>query len=110
MATFLFNSTIFGPVISRRLGESLGINLLPNNRKICNFNCIYCECGPTYSANIINFNIPSRSEVKEKLGAHLNYIKSKGSFIDTITFAGNGEPTLHPEFAGIIDDTMKKIN
>ena len=107
MATFLFDSTIFGPVISRRLGESLGINLLPNNRKICNFNCIYCECGPTYSADIRDFNIPSRTEVKEKLGARLHYIKSKGLFIDTITFAGNGEPTLHPEFAGIIDDTIE---
>jgi wyosine [tRNA(Phe)-imidazoG37] synthetase (radical SAM superfamily) len=107
MATFLFDSTIFGPVISRRLGESLGINLLPNNRKICNFNCIYCECGPTYSANIKDFNIPSRAEVKEKLGARLNYIKDKGLFIDTITFAGNGEPTLHPEFPEIVDDTIE---
>lgn len=107
MATFLFDSTIFGPVISRRLGKSLGINLLPNNRKICNFNCIYCECGPTYSANIRNFNIPSRAEVKEKLESRLNYIKSKGLFIDTITFAGNGEPTLHPEFPEIIDDTIE---
>jgi len=107
MATFLFDSTIFGPVISRRLGESLGINLLPHNRKICNFNCIYCECGPTYSANIRNFNIPSRTEVKEKLGSRLTYIKNKGLFIDTITFAGNGEPTLHPEFPEIIDDTIE---
>ena len=107
MATFLFDSTIFGPVISRRLGESLGINLLPNNRKICNFNCIYCECGPTYSANIRNFNIPTRAEVKEKLESRLNYIKNKGLFINTITFAGNGEPTLHPEFPEIIDDTIE---
>ncbi len=107
MATFLFDSTIFGPVISRRLGESLGINLLPNNRKICNFNCIYCECGPTYSSNIRNFNIPSRAEVKEKLESRLKHIKNKGLFIDTITFAGNGEPTLHPEFAEIIDDTIE---
>ncbi len=107
MATFLFDSTIFGPVISRRLGKSLGINLLPDNRKICNFNCIYCECGPTHSADISDFSIPSRAKVKEKLGDRLNYIKSKGLFIDTITFAGNGEPTLHPEFAGIIDDTIE---
>jgi wyosine [tRNA(Phe)-imidazoG37] synthetase (radical SAM superfamily) len=107
MATFLFDSTIFGPVISRRLGESLGINLLPNNRKICNFNCIYCECGPTYSSNIRNFDIPTRAEVREKLGARLSHIKTKGLLIDTITFAGNGEPTLHPEFPEIIDDTIE---
>jgi wyosine [tRNA(Phe)-imidazoG37] synthetase (radical SAM superfamily) len=107
MATFLFDNTVFGPVISRRLGESLGINLLPNNRKICNFNCIYCECGPTYSASIRNFDIPSRTEVKEKLESRLRDIKKKGLFIDTITFAGNGEPTLHPEFPEIIDDTIE---
>ena len=110
MATFLFDSTIFGPVISRRLGESLGINLLPNNRKVCNFNCIYCECGPTFSADIRNFNIPSRIEVKENLGFRLEHIKTKGLFIDTITFAGNGEPTLHPEFPEIIDDTIELRN
>ncbi len=110
MATFLFDSTVFGPVISRRLGESLGINLLPNNRKICNFNCIYCECGPTYSASIMNFDIPSRTEVKEKLESRLREIKNKGLFIDTITFAGNGEPTLHPEFPEIIDDTIELRN
>lgn len=110
MATFLFDSTIFGPVISRRLGESLGINLLPNNRKICNFNCIYCECGPTYSPNIKNFNIPSRTEVRDKLRDRLRHIKTKGLFIDTITFAGNGEPTLHPDFPEIIDDTIELRN
>ncbi len=107
MATFLFDRTIFGPVISRRLGESLGINLLPNNRKICNFNCIYCECGPTYSDSIRDFDIPSRDEVKKRLESRLKEIKSNGSLIDTITFAGNGEPTLHPDFPGIIDDTIK---
>ena len=107
MATFLFDRTIFGPVISRRLGESLGINLLPDKRKICNFNCIYCECGPTHSTNISNFKIPSRDEVKEKLESRLKEIKINGSLINTITFAGNGEPTLHPDFPGIIDDTIE---
>ncbi len=106
MATFLFDRTVFGPVISRRLGESLGINLLPNNRKICNFNCIYCECGPTYSSRITGFEIPSRAEVRERLESRLKGIKKNGPLIDTITFAGNGEPTLHPDFPGIIDDTI----
>jgi wyosine [tRNA(Phe)-imidazoG37] synthetase (radical SAM superfamily) len=105
MATFLFDRTVFGPVISRRLGRSLGINLLPNNRKICNFNCIYCECGPTYSSRITDFEIPSRKEVRERLESKLKEIKKNGPLIDTITFAGNGEPTLHPDFPVIIDDT-----
>ena len=106
MATFLFDRTIFGPVISRRLGESLGINLLPGNRKICNFNCIYCECGPTYSNDISNSEIPSRAEVRESLQSRLKDIKNNKTHIDTITYAGNGEPTLHPEFPEIVDDTI----
>jgi wyosine [tRNA(Phe)-imidazoG37] synthetase (radical SAM superfamily) len=105
MSTFLFDSIIFGPVWSRRLGESLGINLLPVNRKICNFNCIYCECGLT-PKNAPSSGFPSRAEVKDLLAKQLSAMKQKGDYLNSITFAGNGEPTLHPEFSGIMDDTI----
>jgi wyosine [tRNA(Phe)-imidazoG37] synthetase (radical SAM superfamily) len=105
VSTFLFDSIIFGPVWSRRLGESLGINLLPVNRKICSFNCIYCECGLTPKNSPLS-EFPSRQQVKEMLKSRLDEMKKRGDYLDSITFAGNGEPTLHPEFSGIIEDTL----
>jgi len=105
MSTFLFDQIIFGPVWSRRLGESLGINLMPVNRKLCNFNCIYCECGLSPSDNR-NAILPGSSEVKEKLFYKLQKMKRNGDYLNSITFAGNGEPTLHPEFYTIIEDTI----
>ncbi len=112
MSTFLFDSIVFGPVKSRRLGVSLGINLLPLNRKVCNFNCIYCECGWTPEATPGNtsFLLPSRTEVYIALENKLAEMKIKGLAPDVITFAGNGEPTLHPEFPGIIDDSIELRN
>ncbi len=106
MATFLFNEIIFGPVTSRRLGASLGINLLPNTSKLCNYNCIYCECGWTPSASLMNGNLHKRTKVSKALQEKLHQLRQSGRLIDTITFAGNGEPTIHPDFAGIIDDTI----
>lgn len=106
MATFLFNEIIFGPVKSRRLGVSLGINLLPVKSKICNFNCIYCECGWTNNSQNNKTKLPDRSEVREALENKLSDMKEKGEVPDVITYAGNGEPTLHPEFPGIIDDSI----
>lgn len=110
MATFLFDKIVFGPVFSRRLGVSLGINLLPPNRKICNFDCIYCECGNTQGSNISSERMPTRQEVKESLHMSLEEMAAHDQEPDVITFAGNGEPTLHPEFAGIIDDTIEVKN
>ena len=107
MATFLFDKIIFGPVKSRRLGVSLGINLLPTDVKVCSFDCIYCECGFTpkeYKKNVI---LPSRMTVRTELENKLQGMITEKQFPDVITFAGNGEPTLHPEFAGIIDDTIE---
>ena len=104
----LFNSTIFGPVKSRRLGISLGINLLPNDAKICSFDCIYCECG--YNSVAKNAHIPTREEVRLALEAKLSAMKTAGECPDVLTFAGNGEPTLHPDFEGIIDDTIALRN
>lgn len=105
MPTFLFDSIIFGPVWSRRLGESLGINLLPANRKICNFNCVYCECGLTPAGSEPE-GFPHALQVKEKLIARLEEMKQKGEYLNSITFAGNGEPTMHPDFGRIMDDTL----
>src|SRR4030042_1559660 len=106
MAPFLFDKIIFGPVKSRRLGVSLGINLLPAIRKVCNFNCIYCECGWTEKTEVKGEMLPSRKEVYEALEKKLLSMKEKNLTPDVITYAGNGEPTLHPEFPGIIDDSL----
>lgn len=104
MATFLFSDTIFGPVVSRRLGISLGVNLLPTASKFCNFNCIYCECGWTQHGVAPQF--PSRALVHDLLQKTLVARHEKGEKLDVITFAGNGEPTIHPHFPEIIDDTL----
>jgi wyosine [tRNA(Phe)-imidazoG37] synthetase (radical SAM superfamily) len=106
MATFLFNEIIFGPVQSRRLGMSLGINLLPLKNKLCNFNCIYCECGFTDKIKDNDQQILSHKTILGALEKTLRSFLDSGKLIDTITFAGNGEPTLHPEFSEIIDDTI----
>jgi wyosine [tRNA(Phe)-imidazoG37] synthetase (radical SAM superfamily) len=106
MSTFLFDEIIFGPVKSRRLGVSLGINLLPVERKICNFECIYCECGWTRKDVKVSGGLPRRKEVYNALEKKLGLMKEEGTAPDVITYAGNGEPTLHPEFPGIIDDSI----
>lgn len=106
MSGFLFEQIIFGPIKSRRLGISLGINLLPTHKKHCTFNCVYCECGWTPPADpIVTF--PTRKEIKVALKAKLASMKEKDALLDSITYAGNGEPTIHPHFAGIIDDTIE---
>jgi len=106
VAGFLFDNIVFGPVYSRRLGVSLGINLLPNNSKYCNFNCIYCECGWTEIKKGEKIILPNREELTTRLTNKLKDLKGTVNEPDTITFAGNGEPTIHPDFPGIIDDTI----
>jgi wyosine [tRNA(Phe)-imidazoG37] synthetase (radical SAM superfamily) len=109
MSTVIYNSPIFGPVHSRRLGLSLGINLLPADGKVCSFDCIYCECGfnedhrPTLP-------MPTRQQVAERLEQQLQKMVAEGQLPDVLTFAGNGEPTCHPHFAEIIDDTIRLRN
>ena len=97
--------TVFGPIFSRRLGRSLGINLLPEKGKLCNFDCIYCECGWNRDGRE-DRRLPSAAEVLEKLRAKLADCQAAGTAIDSITFSGDGEPTLHPEFASIVDGTL----
>ncbi len=105
MQTILFHDTIFGPIHSRRLGSSLGINLMPRDGKICTFDCLYCEAG--YNAQGPGKSgLPSRDEVRTLLEDKLNAMRTAGECLDVITFSGNGEPTLHPDFAGIIDDVI----
>lgn len=107
---FLFGDMIFGPIKSRRLGNSLGINLLPTNKKICTFDCIYCECGWSPDDKGVVDQLPSRADVADALETKLIHLKSQNNIPDSITFAGNGEPTIHPEFPEIIYDTLQLRN
>lgn len=101
MSTFLRESIVFGPIHSRRLGCSLGINLLPLAKKYCTFNCIYCECGLGDLGE--NNKLPSAEDLRIALEAKLKQLKSDGITPDVFTFAGNGEPTIHPEFSKIVE-------
>ena len=98
--------TVFGPIFSRRLGQSLGINLLPRNGKVCNFDCIYCECGWN-SDGLGDRKLPTAADVREALSAKLEECAGAGTQIDSITFSGDGEPTLNPEFPEIVDITLE---
>lgn len=109
MSTILFDQIVFGPIHSRRLGSSLGVNLLPFDGKVCSFDCIYCECGYNKDGRT-KTPLPSREQVKAALDHKLHQLKADNISIDVITFAGNGEPTLHPHFAEIIDDTIALRN
>ncbi len=108
----LFQSIIYGPIKSRRLGTSLGVELMPLEHKLCTFNCVYCECG--WNEPVSHPVLPTREEVRAALEKSLSTLNSPTSpnsqlsafnSIDVITFSGNGEPTLHPDFLGIIQDT-----
>ena len=96
----LFDSIVYGPIRSRRLGVSLGVNLMPTNAKLCTFDCVYCECG--WNQPVSHPVLPTREQVREALAEKLVSIANT---LDVITFSGNGEPTLHPDFLGIIQDT-----
>lgn len=103
--TVIYSSPIFGPIHSRRLGVSLGINLMPDDGKCCSFDCIYCECG--FNCDFVpKHSRPTREQVRMALEAKLVEMKADGPAPDVLTFAGNGEPTLHPDFPCIIDDTI----
>ena len=105
MSTHIYSSPIFGPVISRRLGVSLGINLMPADGKICTFDCIYCECGLNAERRPA-LPRPTRQEVRDGLQRQLEKMSAEGPKPDVLTFAGNGEPTAHPDFPGIVDDVI----
>ena len=96
----LFDSIVYGPIRSRRLGVSLGVNLMPTTAKLCTFDCVYCECG--WNQPVSHPQLPTREQVRDALESQLLTLDVQP---DVITFSGNGEPTLHPEFLGIIQDT-----
>lgn len=109
MQRVLFNQTIFGPIHSRRLGASLGVNLSPTDGKTCTFDCLYCEAG--YNAQGPGTSgLPPRQTVRNLLDEKLAAMAAQNQSLDVITFSGNGEPTIHPEFQGIIDDTIELRN
>ena len=108
--SILFREIIYGPVHSRRLGVSLGVNLLPLNGKLCSFNCIYCECGWNEENRVEKPRFNRREDVRDTLEAKLQEMSERGELPDVITFAGNGEPTLHPDFEEIIADTIALRN
>lgn len=103
----LFNEIVYGPIHSRRLGCSLGINLMPLDGKICTFNCVYCECGFNTEGH---YQLPTRKEVAQAMEEKLLQLQKDGVTPDVFTFSGNGEPTMHPDFEGIIDDTVSLRN
>ena len=105
MSTVLYDSPVFGPVHSRRLGVSLGINLMPADGKICTFDCIYCECGRN-NEHHPKHHRPTRTEVYETLRNTLVKMQEEGPVPNVLTFAGNGEPTANPEFPEIVDDVL----
>ena len=101
-----FDDIVFGPITSRRLGSSLGINLLPSTVKLCNFDCIYCECGWNKDGKS-DKHFPSLSDVEAALQVKLEGLAKNGVEVDSITFSGNGEPTLNPDFASIVEVTIR---
>jgi len=112
MSTHLFDSIIVGPLKSRRLGKSLGVNLLPLRCKLCSFSCIYCECGWSADGNPegVKRQLCAAEEVHAALERRLKELQAERSLPDAITFAGNGEPTMHPQFAQLVDDALALRN
>lgn len=107
----LFENIVFGPIHSRRLGTSLGVNVLPTEKKYCSFNCIYCECGWNVVDTRVNVPFNKREDIRAALELRLSVnTEAENANIDSITFSGNGEPTLHPDISGIVDDVMALRN
>lgn len=101
-----FDDVVFGPIFSRRLGASLGVNVLPVKGKLCNFDCVYCECGWNRDG-VSDRRFPRLTEVEQALQHKMESLKAEGVAVDSITFSGNGEPTLNPDFAAIVDATVR---
>ena len=106
MATFLWNEIVFGPIISRRVGRSLGVNLLPTEAKVCTFDCVYCECGGLKRGAKAH-PLPTLEQVCSAIEGRFAAIAAEGQGVDSISFTGNGEPTLHPHFPDIVDDVRR---
>ena len=101
-----FDDIVFGPIFSRRLGTSLGLNILPPQGKLCNFDCVYCECGWNKDGKSAG-EFPRLAQVAEALEKRLKELAEEGVSVDSITFSGNGEPTMNPDFAPIVDAVLE---
>lgn len=101
-----FDDIVFGPIFSRRLGSSLGVNLLPSKGKLCNFDCVYCECGWNKDGRGDNV-FPRLDAIETALEEKMSKAAAEGVPVDSVTFSGNGEPTLHPDFPQVIDVTLR---
>lgn len=101
-----FDDIVFGPIRSRRLGSSLGVNILPSKGKLCNFDCVYCECGWNRDG-VSDRKFPTLAEVEEALESKISTLAADGVPVDSITFSGNGEPTVNPDFPEIIDVVLR---
>lgn len=101
-----FDDIVFGPIRSRRLGSSLGVNILPSKGKLCNFDCVYCECGWNRDG-VSDRKFPTLAEVEEALESKISTLAADGIPVDSITFSGNGEPTVNPDFPEIIDVVLR---
>lgn len=99
----LFENTIVGPIHSRRLGSSLGVNLLPHKHKYCSYDCVYCECGWNKESANAAMEYSTVEEIGEQLEQRLQTLQQQGIPVDSLTFAGNGEPTLYPYFPAVVD-------
>lgn len=102
-----FDEIVFGPIFSRRLGSSLGVNVLPSVGKLCNFDCVYCECGWNRDGAAPQRRFPRADEVEAALGHKMSKASQEGVKVDSITFSGNGEPTLNPDFPQIVDAALR---
>lgn len=103
--TVLFHETVFGPIHSRRLGVSLGINLLPLDGKVCSYDCLYCEAGYNKQGTGTT-GLPEARQMAKELETKLQKMQKEGKLPDYITFSGNGEPTMHPQFEEIVKSTV----
>lgn len=106
MSTIIYPAPIFGPIQSRRLGRSLGINLSPPDGKLCNFDCVYCECGENFERRPKS-SMSSVAFVTESLEKTLVAMRERGDRLDALTFSGNGEPTSHPQFESIVENVLR---
>ena len=101
-----FDEIVFGPIFSRRLGSSMGVNLLPSKGKLCNFDCVYCECGWNKDGKG-DGKFPKLADIEKALEEKMSRAAAEGTAVDSITFSGNGEPTMHPDFPEVIDVTLR---
>ena len=101
---------IYGPVLSRRFGWSLGVNLLPLGKKTCSLDCVYCQLGRTNNPVSDPEHLKSYPSIRDIAVAVERKVLSGESTVDVITFSGNGEPTLYPELRSVIEAVRQRLD